>query len=236
MMGKFLNFFEGVYYINLPERADRRAAFERRAADLQIPAERFESIKPSPEDVRPLYVGHEDPTRAQKIGCTMSHKGVVAKAKESEHANVLIFEDDCLFLDGFTEHLSVAVEELKQFEWDLLYLGGEPNNHLEQVSDNLYSMRGPGGIYTTHAYAVNSSFYDKIINLNPSHISVIDSFLLNLRPHERNLFATRELLAVQDCTYSDIWHYMTDSEKLMRAGWDKYIKNGIKIKNNHHGD
>lgn len=160
----------------------------------------------------------------------MSHQAVIAEAKSRGLQNVVIFEDDCVFLDGFIEHLSKSVEELKQFDWDLFYMGGEPNNMMEQVSENLYTMKNQGGIYTTHAYAVNSCFYDRILEINPNHISVIDSYLLNIKPHERNLFATAELLAVQDATFSDLWHYITDSAQIMRDGWEKYIKNGIKLK------
>lgn len=229
-MAKFLDFFEGVYYINLPARTDRKALFEGRAAKLGIEATWFEAIVPDPSIVTPLYEGHEDPTRAQKIGCTLSHQAVIREAKRRGLKNVLIFEDDCVFLDGFLEHLTKSVDELRSFEWDLFYIGGEPNNTMEQISENLYTMKTQGGIYTTHAYAVNSCFYDRILEVNPSHISVIDSFLLNLKTHERNLFATAELLAVQDSTFSDIWLYMTDSAQLMRDGWDKYIKNGIKLK------
>lgn len=229
-MAKFLDFFDGVYYINLPARTDRKALFEGRAAKLGIQATWFEAIVPDPSIVTPLYEGHEDPTRAQKIGCTMSHQGVIREAKTRGLQNVVIFEDDCVFLDGFIEHLSKSVNELRAFEWDLFYMGGEPNNTMEQVSENLYTMNTQGGIYTTHAYAVNSCFYDRILAVNPSDIGVIDSLFVNLLPNERNLFATAELLAVQDTTFSDLWHYITDSAQIMRDGWDKYIKNGIKLK------
>jgi len=229
-MAKYLDFFEAVYYINLPARTDRKALFEGRAAQLGIEATLFEAVVPKPEDVRFLYEGHEDPTRAQKVGCTMSHQAVIKEAKEKGLQNVLIFEDDCLFLEGFTDKLTKSVNELRTVEWDLFYMGGEPNNYMEQVSENLYTMKTQGGIYTTHAYAVNSCFYDCILAVNPSHISVIDSFFVNLLPYKRKLFATAELLAVQDSTFSDIWLYMTDSAQIMRDGWDKYIKNGIKLK------
>lgn len=61
-MAKYLDFFEGVYYINLPSRTDRKALFERRAADLAIPASLFEAITPEPHYVKYLYEGQEDPT------------------------------------------------------------------------------------------------------------------------------------------------------------------------------
>jgi len=222
-MSKYLSFFDAVFYINLPSRNDRNDLFLERAKDLGIPAERFEGIIPDGDYVKPLYDGHIDPTRTQKIGCTLSHQAVVRKAKEKGYENVLIFEDDCVFLDGFTDKLKACVQELIDFKWDLFYLGGEPNNYMHQVSRNLYTMQERGGIYATHAYAVNNTFYEQMLKVEANNVSVIDIYLLNLPNELRKLYASSELLAVQDETYSDIWNCMTNSKKLMVDGWNKYI-------------
>jgi GR25 family glycosyltransferase involved in LPS biosynthesis len=226
-MTKYLDFFEGVYYINLAKRTDRKDLFEKRAAELGINATRFEAIVPQPEYVKMLYEGHEDITRAQKIGCTLSHQGVILEAREKGLKNVLIFEDDCVFLEGFNEKLSLSVRELEHFEWDLLYMGGEPNNYMHQVSENLYMMKNSGGIYTTHCYAVNERFYDRMLDFEANKVGVIDTVLLNM-PNKK-LFATKELLAIQDTTYSDLWLNMTNSQNTIINGWIKYISNGIKL-------
>ena len=226
-MTKYLDFFEGVYYINLAKRTDRKDLFEKRAAELGINATRFEAIVPQPEYVKMRYEGHEDITRAQKIGCTLSHQGVILEAREKGLKNVLIFEDDCVFLEGFNEKLSLSVRELEHFEWDLLYMGGEPNNYMHQVSENLYMMKNSGGIYTTHCYAVNERFYDRMLDFEANKVGVIDTVLLNM-PNKK-LFATKELLAIQDTTYSDLWLNMTNSQNTIINGWIKYITNGIKL-------
>lgn len=228
-MSKYLDFFEGVYYINLAQRTDRRELFEKRTAKLGINATRFEAIVPQPEYVQMLYEGHEDNTRAQKIGCTLSHQGIIRLAKEKGLKNVLIFEDDCLFLEGFNDKLSLSVRELEGFEWDLFYGGGEPNNYMHQVSENLYMMKNSGGMYATHCYAVHERFYETVLSYEANKVAVIDTLLMHICGVK--MFASAELLAVQDCTYSDIWHYMTNSQKLMMEGWNRYIKNGIKMDN-----
>lgn len=226
-MTRYLDFFEGVYYINLAQRKDRRELFERRSAKLGITATRFEAIVPDPEYVQMLYDGQEDTTRAQKIGCTLSHQGIIRLAREKGLKNVLIFEDDCLFLEGFNEKLSLSVRELEGFEWDLFYGGGEPNNYMHEVSENLYTMKNSGGMYATHCYAVHERFYDTFLSFEANKVAVIDIMLMHIK--EKRLYASAELLAVQDCTYSDIWHYMTNSQKLMAEGWNRFIKNGIKL-------
>jgi GR25 family glycosyltransferase involved in LPS biosynthesis len=228
-MSKYLDFFDECYYINRAERQDRSESFLKRASEVGITPKRQEAVKPEPEYVKFLYEGHKDVTRAEKISCTLSHQAIIREAKNNNYDCVLIFEDDCLFLEDFKEKLSKSVFELKNFDWDILYLGGEPNNIMNQVSENLYTMKQLGGIYTTHAYAVNNTFYDTFLSVEANRVDVIDIFLLNMSNDRRKLFATSDLLAVQDCTYSDIWHYMTNSQNIMINGWEKYIKNGVKL-------
>lgn len=228
-MAKYLDFFDECYFINRAERLDRAESFLSKANSVGINPIRQEAIKVEPEYVKFLYEGHEDITRAEKISCTLSHQAIIQDAKNKNYDCVLIFEDDCLFLDGFKENLENCVLELPKFEWDILYLGGEPNNYLHQVSENLYTMKSRGGIYCLHAYAIHKRFYDKILSVPANKISILDNYILNMNSDERKLFATSEILAIQDYTYSDIWHYMTNSQNIMMRGWDKFIKNGFKI-------
>lgn len=228
-MGKYLDFFDECYYINRAERQDRSEVFIKRAFEVGILPKRQDAVKPEPEYVKFLYEGHQDITRAEKISCTLSHQAIIQEAKNKNYDSVLIFEDDCLFLQNFEENLRKSVFELNNFQWDILYLGGEPNNYLHQVNDNLYTMKERGGIYCLHAYAIHKRFYDRILSIQANKISILDNYILNMSSEERKLFATSEILAIQDYTYSDIWHYMTNSQNIMINGWDKYITNGIKL-------
>lgn len=228
-MDRYLEFFHFSAYISRVSRTDRREAFERRAEMVGLKPHWFKAVEVPKEEATPLYEGHIDITRAEKIGCSLSHQEIIRYAKEHNFENVLIFEDDCLFYKPFRQNLQRAVCELNQFEWDILYLGGEPNNIMHQVSENLYTMNNQGGIYCLHAYAVHQRFYDKILAIDAYKMPEIDVVILNMMSHYRRLYATRELLAVQDYTFSDLRLYMTDSEKLMVRGWDKYITNGIKL-------
>ena len=226
-MGRYLEFFDECYYINRAERQDRSEAFIKRAFEVGILPKRQEAVKPEFEYVKYLYEGHEDITRAEKISCTLSHQSIIQEAKNNNYDCILIFEDDCLFLDNFKEKLSKSIFDLKNFEWDIFYLGGEPNNYLHQISDSLYTMKERGGIYCLHAYAIHKRFYDKILSIEANKISILDNYILNMSSEERKLFAPSEILAIQDYTFSDIWHYMTNSQDLMINGWNKYIKNEI---------
>jgi len=220
-MSKYLNFFEDVYYINLDSRIDRRKKFEKRSKDVGIEPNRFSAITPNEGEYPPLRNASDLDTLLHKfkVGCTMSHQAVIKIAKENKLNNVLIFEDDCVFLDGFKNELIKYVNELKSLEWDMFYLGGEPTNYCEKVTENLYWCN-QGGMYAAHAYAVNNSFYDRIISFDPYNI-LIDMMYINTS--NRKYFLGKNILAVQDTDWSDLWNFNKESASYTIRNWNKFV-------------
>lgn len=221
-MDKYLGYFEAVYYINMDSRVDRKEKFEKSAKELNIPAIRFPAITATDEQATPLYHGHNDPYRKFKMGCTLSHQAIVRKVKEQGLKNCLIFEDDCIFLESYKEKIKDCVEELKNVQWDLFYLGGEPNNYCTPISANLVQIKN-GGVYTTHAYAINHTFYDKMLNVSANMVDTIDILYINYEDAFRKCILSKELLAVQDKTRSDLWNTVSNSTEWMINGWNKYV-------------
>lgn len=221
-MNKYLGYFEGVYYINMDSRTDRRERFEKMAKEFNIPAIRVSALTATDEEATPLYIGHNDPFRKFKMGCTMSHQLVVRMAKESNLKNCLIFEDDCVLLDSYKEKIQLCANELQNIEWDLFYLGGEPNNYCKVISDNLAKIEN-GGVYTTHAYAINYTFYDKMLDVSLKNVETIDILYVNYNENNRRCILSRELLAIQDKSYSNLWDTVTNSTQFMIDGWNKYV-------------
>jgi GR25 family glycosyltransferase involved in LPS biosynthesis len=221
-MNKFLGYFDDVYYINLDYREDRRKLFEQRSLDTGINAKRFSGIVPEDGLYDKIESNQKDTRRKWKVGCTLSHQAIVREAKERGLGNVLIFEDDCIFLDGFITKAQLCVNDLKEQEWDLMYFGGQPNQYATYCTDNLGQIKN-GGIYSTHAYAINHSFYDKMLNVGPEHFDTIDILYLNYESSQRNLFVSKDILAIQDVTYSDLWDTYVNSQEYTKNDWDKYI-------------
>jgi len=219
----YLDFFEKAYYINLDNRQDRKETFEQRCKEVHLPVERFSAISISYE-VPDLYEGHNDKKRKEKVSCTLSHQEIVKMAKKNGLNNVLIFEDDCIFLDCYQEYLKLCIEELKDIEWDIFYMGGEPNYYCKEVTEHLVEING--GVFCNHAYAVNKTFYDKFIELDALHGEVIDSLLINYSPSLRKYILPKELLVIQDDnSKSDLWLQKGNTKKMMIDGWNKYVKN-----------
>ena len=124
------------------------------------------------------------------------HLDIIREAKQDKLKRILIFEDDVEFLTKvwvskekrFIEsdpgvYLRKAISQLKAIKWDILYLGWrlplkiiptrrnpELNCYFnsfinyKQISNNLFQSTCQ---YTTHAYIVNHTIYDKILENNP---------------------------------------------------------------------
>jgi GR25 family glycosyltransferase involved in LPS biosynthesis len=209
------DYFDETVYINLASRPDRRAKFERRLKEVGITARRYNADVIDPSFLRLDDSQRDsDRNRARKIGCSKSHYNVVKYAKDNRLKNILIFEDDCIFVEGFREKAWTAVSELKELEsgefdkhhrkgaqiqWDMFFFGGEPMNQYVSISDNLSLV---AGMYCTHAYAINSCYYDSILE-GPSALNIykdpaIDIFYVHKDPSTRRFIMTTELLAYQE--------------------------------------
>lgn len=221
-MNKYLGYFDKVFYINLDSRVDRRKIFEESAKNLNIPVQRFSAVVAPDNLATPLYKGHVDPFRKFKIGCTLSHMEIIKYAKENNLSNCLIFEDDCVFLETYAENIQSCVNDLKQINWDLFYLGGQPNNYCEKVTNNLFQIKN-GGVYTTHAYAINHTFFDKVLNVDPYSVDTIDILYLNYDTNKKITILSKHLLCTQNESYSNLRGEVRGASDWMKQDWIKYV-------------
>lgn len=223
---KYLDFIDDCYYINLDYRSDRRELFEQRAINVGIKAIRFSAIQPNDEDCPLLPSSIGETRRKFKVGCSLSHQGVIKLAKERNLNNVLIFEDDCIFLENFSKIIQNCITDLKNnpnLEWDILYFGGEVNNYCSTVTNNLVKVEN-GGVYCCHAYLVNKKFYDVILNVNVHHVDILDIYLLNYSCNARTYLLSKEIAAIQDGIHSDIKNARNDAaSNYMISSWNKYV-------------
>jgi len=133
-----------IYYINLNRRTDRRTQIENEMSRMGLIAERI----PASEQYNPV------------AGCLISHLTALKKARAEGYENVLIFEDDFIFLVDRNE----LEQQMKKFfslniPWDVLMLSynlrkSEPYNDLVCYGRD---------VQTASGYLVNRRFYDKLI-------------------------------------------------------------------------
>jgi len=221
-------FFDASYFINLDARTDRKKKFFAKAAAAGLPNPiRFPAIPATNEECLP-DIFNQGNKRKYKVSCSKSHIGVVQEAKAQGLKSVLIFEDDCVFLDGFMDTAKQCFSELQHLNWNVMYFGGEPNNHCTPVSENVYTITN-GGVYCCHAYAVNHTYYDRILAINPYTVDVIDIALLNHSIHIRNFMLSKKMVAVQeDFDFSELeQHNQKAASQTMKNGWERFVTNSV---------
>ena len=210
------DYFDGGFYLNLDKRTERKRAFQKRSKEAGFQVERFSAIQLKEKDVPNPLNGKNWHI---KISCTYSHFEMIKEAKRRGWKNCVIFEDDCVFVDGFVNKIKECIEEMKDKKWDIFYIGGEPGGWCDSVSDRL--AKCTAGMYATHAYVINESFYDNVINL-PYTMGIIDTIYMSM--YDNNYYMSKELLAWQDDEFeSDLWGGKIKREKQYRDMYKKWI-------------
>jgi hypothetical protein len=148
-------FFDAIFCLNVDAQTERWEEMVQRFAMLDIGwrVERF-----------PAVVTPEDHHR----GCALSFRAMVAEAKLRGYANVLVIEDDALFIDTTLDIVRDATRDLKGRDWDLLYLGGCVHSQRFPFVDGSTALQVPRGVTCTHAIAINHTAYDRLLDELPS--------------------------------------------------------------------
>jgi len=100
-------------------------------------------------------------------GCARSHRAVIAEAKRRGLANVLVVEEDAIFLDDTLAVLARALEQLDGRAWDLLYLGGVHRRPPVPV-DGSDTLQRPTYLTCTHAVVYHSDAFDRLLEEIPA--------------------------------------------------------------------
>jgi GR25 family glycosyltransferase involved in LPS biosynthesis len=139
---------EHIFYINLTHRTDRRSEMEHEleSMGLNSQAERFDAIlmKPGP------------------FGCGYSHIGALKLAKERGYKNVLILEDDFMFVvdkETLENQCKLFFENVKEYNLCMLSYNTLKSEEcvypfLNKVIDS----------HTASGYLVHENFYDILID------------------------------------------------------------------------
>lgn len=186
-----------IIYINLNKRRDIRDEIEQELNNFGLEYERFEAI---------------DTPNFSAIGCFKSHLSVLKLAKERNYKNILILEDDFMFLvskEEFEENLSNFFS--LNLNWDVCMLSYNLIKS-EQLDNNVVNKVIE--VQTASGYIVNNHYYDKLIKLyewalplleqtRQDWIYVNDQIWKQYQPHD-NWYYFKTRLGKQRPSYSDL--------------------------------
>ncbi len=193
------NYFDKIYCINLRKRSSR-----------------WERVKSEFEKHNLIVDGYTQPKsnilKPGEVGCLLSHLEIIKNAKNTNLKNILITEDDVEFDIDLNRKFFEYENELPE-NWDMLYLGAnhglcnpyEPNPPIK-ITEHVYKVRHA---YSTHAYAINFTSYDCIINHIEKMTRPLDVMYSQIQS-SLNVYLFRPHIAWQINGYSDIMETEVD--------------------------
>jgi len=153
---------EHIFYINLAHRTDRRSEIEHEleSMGLSSQAERFDAIFMKPG----------------AFGCGYSHISVLKLAKERGYKNVLILEDDFMFVvdkETLETQCKLFFENVK--EYNVCLFG---YNTIKSEECEFPFLQKVLNSQTTSGYLINENFYDILIdNFETAMINLKNGFI-----------------------------------------------------------
>lgn len=183
-----LKFVDKTFIINLVEREDRLKNSIKQLSFFGLQNyEIFEAIKPKFDEIDTrLYENYSKNLSycykkyvVGATGCKLSHLKIIKNAMEKNYDKIMILEDDFLFCENFNSQLFQFLKNLKDINWDMLYLGG--NNRCLPISSyciptkikNLYKCNE---VKCTHAYILDSKLFPKIVKDLETYTAEIDNY------------------------------------------------------------
>jgi len=196
------NIFDAIYVINIDSEVDKwklvKSELERNHITNYT---RFSGV----------IIDGESTVKSRNLGCTTSHVNIIKEVKRLGKENVLIFEDDVMFDDRIHDYIDIINNFIKDNVWDLFYLGGNHEGNVEKVNDNIMRVNKTK---TTHAYAINKTCFDNIINWNIN--MPVDDMLIKHIQRKKNSYCIYPRLALQRPGYSNIMNGFRDHTKVLK--------------------
>jgi hypothetical protein len=187
------DYFDAIYCINLDSATQR----------WQDICRRFDALGIAQRICRSAAV---DTPQLPIIGCSLSHRTVVDAAYRQGLRNVLVFEDDAIFLKDTLELSKKSIAELSVQNWNLFHLGGPTWGQTFPNAPGCSYLRSPcWGLTCTHAVAYNRSVYRTILDELPHNLEAMRAWIaihhgidIYLRDLDKR-FLSRPSVASQPC-------------------------------------
>ena len=147
-----------IIYINLEHRVDKKIQIEQELINFNLKFERFNGIY-QPENV---------------IGCSKSHLQVLHLAKKQGYKNILILEDDFMFIiskEIFYKNISLLFDSNVEFDICMLSYNLMKGETCIQYPFLIKAL----DVQTASGYIVNENFYDKLIEIYERSVPLLES-------------------------------------------------------------
>jgi GR25 family glycosyltransferase involved in LPS biosynthesis len=221
-MSSMCESIDKIYIINLKNRTDRwKLCLEQLQKYNITNYKRFNAIKPDLKKIKKIHYSKNNLRIGGNkyiigaLGCKLSHLNIVQEAKKNGYKKILILEDDFLLTKDFIDKLQKVMKDIEdnKIHINMLYLGFSiirKNPYKDTVIPNLKQITNG---HTTHAYMLNSEFYDTIIKEVTTCYCEIDVCYANMQKKYKGIYGVYPCLISQRESYSDILCKKVNYEK-----------------------
>ncbi len=220
-------FIDTCAVINLPSRQDRLKAVIPELSKIGLNAYYKNVIIPGIRFENLHYM-------SGRAGCSAAHCRALTYGMDNNLRNILVLEDDCYFLDDNLITLYNAIMDLKDINWDILYLGARVKDKMTDFSKGLYRISSWG---CSHATLYSRKIIPYILGMIPKWDAGYNTWMEWVNTNDcldvyiprvfgQNadffIFHTKELCALQVPNFSDINQKYSDGVKILEDDFEKF--------------
>ena len=196
-------FVDNIYCLYLEEFSDRKIKIQNHLKEINLNVEMFQGT---------FYKNKGN------YGCKKGHLDIIQNAKDNKYENILIIEDDALFLEKFPINMNIPKD------FGLFYLGYYDKNNLSIISNESIGNEGLNNkfnllrmFYTqsTISYIVNINAYNNILdaqNYNTHYYEFIDMFYAHKIQNQFKCYGIYPMVCVPNGSKSSINFNETDED------------------------
>lgn len=154
---KISDLTKSIYVLNLKERVDRKEHITKELEKINCDSYiLFESVNGK-------SINNPTKLKSGMYGLIMTYIKLYEEWKKHKTENILIIEDDCIFLENFNDNLKLYIDNVPD-NWDMLYFGGNHNYHMgcttEKINDYCIKLNNT---YSAHCVLLKNYVFEDLI-------------------------------------------------------------------------
>ena len=203
------NISDSIYVINLKERTDRRDHITNELKKIEC--DDYILF----EGVNGKKVTNSTKLPSGMFGLIITYINIYREWKKTPKDNILIIEDDCIFIDDFNKNLEDYMNHVPE-DWDMLYFGANHNYHMgektEPINEKCIKLNKS---FSAHCVILKSYVFEELIDKLQSFSVENDVMMANLQK-KYNAYSSVPGLTSQIVSFSDIQNSLMDYNWLIK--------------------
>jgi GR25 family glycosyltransferase involved in LPS biosynthesis len=200
---------KNIYVINLKERTDRKSHVEDQLK--KINCTEYKLI----EAINGNTSLNKTRLKNGMFGLVNTYLKIYNEWIQKDCADIIIIEDDCLFVENFNEKLEDFIKNVPS-DWDMLYFGANHNYHMgkETIKINEKCIK-LNNSYSAHCVLLKKKVFEELIE-KIKDFSIENDIMMSNLQNKYNTYSSSEVLATQTESHSDIENKIVNYNYLIK--------------------